>query len=412
MDSFKLVSSVPIQPLRLNVDTYVHISSGLRVVFCPVSGPLCNATIVIATEAPNDAGLPHTLEHLVFMGSKQIPYKGYLDTLATRCITTGTNAWTDQTHTAYTVCTAGPEGMLSILPVYLDHIIHPSLSDSAFVTEVYHVDGSGKEQGVVFCEMQGRENSQADLKDAHLNKLMYPKSGYSKNSGGLTSEIAKLTNAEIQQYHAAMYRPSNTTVILSGEISPERVLEGLLKVDLSVPADIAALPRPWHTPCKPARKESRKTVPFPSQDADLGSVSLGWVGPPLSDLRTVVALDVLFRYLQETSASPLPQRFVECADPLASSVDYYFAEYAIINIGLAFQGVPVNRDADMGEDDEDADGDEEMDDADEMSDGEASEGSHDDDDGAERDEENHDLLYVGVDSKANALFALSVHCGF
>lgn len=30
----------------------------------------------IATEAHDDAGLPHTLEHLVFMGSETYPYKG------------------------------------------------------------------------------------------------------------------------------------------------------------------------------------------------------------------------------------------------------------------------------------------------------------------------------------------------
>ena len=30
---------------------------------------------VIATEAHDDDGLPHTLEHLVFMGSEKYPYK-------------------------------------------------------------------------------------------------------------------------------------------------------------------------------------------------------------------------------------------------------------------------------------------------------------------------------------------------
>ena len=30
---------------------------------------------IIATEAHDDDGLPHTLEHLVFMGSEEYPYK-------------------------------------------------------------------------------------------------------------------------------------------------------------------------------------------------------------------------------------------------------------------------------------------------------------------------------------------------
>lgn len=31
----------------------------------------------VATEAHDDDGLPHTLEHLVFMGSEEYPYKVY-----------------------------------------------------------------------------------------------------------------------------------------------------------------------------------------------------------------------------------------------------------------------------------------------------------------------------------------------
>lgn len=53
--------------------------------------------------------------------------------------------------------------MAEILPVFLDHVLHPTLRDDQYVTEVYHVDGEGKQQGVVFSEMAARENSEADL---------------------------------------------------------------------------------------------------------------------------------------------------------------------------------------------------------------------------------------------------------
>lgn len=49
---------------------------------------------ISATEAFDDDGLPHTLEHLIFLGSEQYPYKGVLDLLANRCLASGTNAWT------------------------------------------------------------------------------------------------------------------------------------------------------------------------------------------------------------------------------------------------------------------------------------------------------------------------------
>jgi Zn-dependent M16 (insulinase) family peptidase len=44
-----------------------------------VEGPLVNAFIVLATECLTNDGLPHTLEHLVFLGSEKYPYKGVLD---------------------------------------------------------------------------------------------------------------------------------------------------------------------------------------------------------------------------------------------------------------------------------------------------------------------------------------------
>lgn len=53
--------------------------------------------------------------------------------------------------------TAGSEGFLTLLPIYVDHILNPLLTDSAFVTEVHHINGDGEDSGVVYSEMQGVE---------------------------------------------------------------------------------------------------------------------------------------------------------------------------------------------------------------------------------------------------------------
>ena len=70
------------------------------------------------------------------MGSKKYPYKGIIDHLANRAFANGTNAWTDIDHTAYTVETAGDRGFLQLLPVYVDHILFPTMTHAAYVTEV------------------------------------------------------------------------------------------------------------------------------------------------------------------------------------------------------------------------------------------------------------------------------------
>ncbi len=98
----------------------------------------------------DDSGCPHTLEQsgpstpligqyssslysLVFMGSEKYPFKGILDLLANRGFSNGTNAWTDTDHTAYTVSTAGEQGFLQLLPIYVDHILYPTITKAGCV---------------------------------------------------------------------------------------------------------------------------------------------------------------------------------------------------------------------------------------------------------------------------------------
>lgn len=54
--------------------------------------------------------------------------QGVLDLLANRCLASGTNAWTDTDHTCYTMTNAGSEGFLKLLPVYVEHILYPTLT--------------------------------------------------------------------------------------------------------------------------------------------------------------------------------------------------------------------------------------------------------------------------------------------
>ena len=81
--------------------------TGLTIVLARAESPIVNGYFCLATEADDHDGLPHTLEHLVFLGSEDYPYKEVLDLLANRCLADRTNAWTDTDHTCYTVYTAG-----------------------------------------------------------------------------------------------------------------------------------------------------------------------------------------------------------------------------------------------------------------------------------------------------------------
>jgi Zn-dependent M16 (insulinase) family peptidase len=44
------------------------------------------------------------------------------------------------------------QGFLNMLPVFLDHILFPTLSDHAFLTEVHHVNGHGVDGGELLLQ--------------------------------------------------------------------------------------------------------------------------------------------------------------------------------------------------------------------------------------------------------------------
>jgi Zn-dependent M16 (insulinase) family peptidase len=130
--------------LDVRLTKYRSKKTGLKLCLAAVEGPLVNGFLTLATETHDDDGLPHTLEHLIFMGSEEYPAKGVLDLLANRCLAQGTNAWTDVDHTCYTMTTAGSDGFLTLLPIYLDHVLYPTLTVITDSYVYYVVRGSGE----------------------------------------------------------------------------------------------------------------------------------------------------------------------------------------------------------------------------------------------------------------------------
>eukprot|EP01132_Coremiostelium_polycephalum_P003913 gene3913-4886_t len=287
------------------VERFRHKESGLTLIlhYCP--GPKCNASIVVPTESANNLGLPHTLEHLVFEGCEDIPYRDYINVLSSRCFSAVSNAYTTDDHTCYSIESVGPDGILNYLPTYIKFILTPTLKHSDFVTEVYHVDSQGKEQGVVFCEMQARENTLEDLQEMHMSQMLYEGSGYSYCFGGLTKDIATLDNDMVQKYHGQYYHPENITIVIQGCIDSLKLFEALdamkfPKSPFSIPKSPVVVP--WSSEIPPLLESKSRVVKFASDSEESGSVVISWRGPLVNDFLTINALSVLFRYFHGNSS--------------------------------------------------------------------------------------------------------------
>lgn len=108
MSQFKLINSLKVND-EIPVNKYVSTETGIQVYIAQVHSPVTSAYLALgehfknlqvsrnenflfaATEADSDDGIPHTLEHLIFLGSEEYPYKGVLDLLANRCLASGTS---------------------------------------------------------------------------------------------------------------------------------------------------------------------------------------------------------------------------------------------------------------------------------------------------------------------------------
>lgn len=320
--------------------------SGLTLAMAEIEGPLVNGYFALPTEAHDNFGLPHTLEHLIFLGSEQYPYKGVLDSLANRCLARGTNAWTDVDHTCYTVEVAGSEGFLNLLPVYLDHVLYPTLTDTGFHTEVHHITSEAEDAGVVYCEMQARENQSFSILYRKLLDIVYPGDcGFRYETGGMMADLRQLTAKQVQDYHKAFYRPDNLCLIINGKIRPEQVFPVLAPFEDKIVSKgaLSSMERPWSSAVPPFEATSEEEILFPADDEEVGEAMVGWRGPRYNDFEQITALRVMWQYLTDSAVAPLQKALVDTADPFCSNIDASFCENSVFVQFLHFESAPAEK---------------------------------------------------------------------
>ncbi|TKR64068.1 hypothetical protein L596_024664 [Steinernema carpocapsae] len=325
---------------------YQSKRSKLRVVVADVPGPMVKGAMSFVTETHSDDGLPHTLEHLVFMGSKKYPYKGVLDVLANLCLASGTNAWTAQDHTAYTLFTVGAKGFLKVLPVYIDHVLDPTLTEAQYMTEVHHINGKGEDAGVVYSEMQNYESDMSALVRWARMKAMYPEgNGYSVETGGRLSNLRNSTNNEkVREFHKEFYHLDNMMITILGMVDHDELLSVIEPTETGFLEGILSnFSQPFSTEYPFLNESETIKIKAPSDDVVTGMVEIAWFGPDVREQYKSTALDVLFDYLSDTASSPLEKDFVQLEDPYAASVSANNVEQARCQLVLSFTGVPTEK---------------------------------------------------------------------
>ncbi|GAA5994146.1 hypothetical protein JCM5350_000581 [Sporobolomyces pararoseus] len=337
--------------------------TGLKVVWADVASLISTFSTTVVTEIFDDSGCPHTKEHLTFTASENFPYSSVLFAIAGRLLSNDINAETAVDHTTYTFDSASDEGMLEMVPVYLDHIFFPLLTESIFKTEIYHINGKGEEGGTVFSEMQGIVSSPEEVMGLAESRALYEtQNGYRSETGGRLENLRKLTLAKIIAYHKKYYVPQNVTVVITGQsVDPRRLLTTINQEiePRLVKAGLARgyHPRDWIRPFVESStakfdpvisKDEMIQVPWPDSEGTTGKIGISWVGPELRDSITVDALKVLGSYLFGGPTAIVRKKYVEGSNPACAEMGFDIDSRDPVILQLSLDAVPKERLSTLG----------------------------------------------------------------
>ncbi|GAA5923094.1 uncharacterized protein JCM15063_003529 [Sporobolomyces koalae] len=330
VDSFVLLKKhkIDVAP-QIRVAKWRSEKSGLKVIWAETPELITSLAITVVTEIFDSSGAPHTKEHLTFTSSKHYPYSNVLDTIANRLMTEDINASTDTDNTTYTVSSASAEGMLEIIPVYLDHIFFPLMTPDIFKTEIYHINGKGEEGGTVFSEMQGREGSQGDVMALAQQQALYQyQNAYRYETGGMLAHLRNLT----------LGQSTFPARLIMSKSRPDDLQQQSSHITTTTERDLVrtGLARGVHPPdwIRPfvesltaeydpiIEKDKTIVVPYADTDTSTGQVMISWVGPLARDFLDSAALGILGDYLAGSSHSILNRKFVEIPEPVCAAISF------------------------------------------------------------------------------------------
>lgn len=240
MKNYTKIEEKFIDEINSKVTLYQHDKSGARV--CTIENDDNNKVFSIAFRTPpiNDCGLTHILEHSVLCGSKAFPVKDPFVELIKSSLNTFINAFTFPDKTAYPVASQNEKDFKNLMHVYMDAVFYPRIyqHEEIFKQEGWHyhledINDPITINGVVYNEMKGAFSDPTTILYNKIEEALYPDTAYHFVSGGDPKYIPELSYEVFKDFHSKFYHPSNSYIIVYGNIEMEERLNWLDKEYLS-----------------------------------------------------------------------------------------------------------------------------------------------------------------------------------
>lgn len=206
---------------------FQHEKSGAKLYFENNKSDVKAFSIGFRTPIENDKGIPHILEHAFLAGgSEKYPVKQLIKELGNGVLCSDLNGLTFPDRTQYPFSTIDEKEFTQLMDVYLDMIFNPYfLKDkNIFEEEGWHYSINDENEaiqynGVVYNEMQGTTYSLGNMIYNGECRSLFPDSSYKYVSGGSLEAIPKLTFEEVKDFYEKYYQPSNSYIVMVGDMN-------------------------------------------------------------------------------------------------------------------------------------------------------------------------------------------------
>ncbi len=228
-----------------------------------------------ADETPEDAGLAHVHEHMLFKGTA----RRAVGEIAMDVEAAGgdINAWTSFDQTVYHVTMPSRE-----LDVALD-ILSDAVQHSAFDEEEL-----SKELEVVLEELRRGKDTPSRVASEMLFDASFKAHTYRRPVIGYVETVSKFSREQILAFYRRHYQPQNMVLVVVGDVNADDVVA---KANELFESELNKGERHERTRAvEPAQEDLR--IATATQDINETHLSVAWHGPKLADEDTA-AIDVL-----------------------------------------------------------------------------------------------------------------------
>src|SRR4051794_14646002 len=199
--------------------TETTLANGLKVIVVPTGFPNL-VSIQIPVQAgsrnevePGKSGFAHFFEHLMFRGTPANPPERYRQIMTKAGARDNAGTGDDSTHY---YATFAKDDLETIVSVYADMFQHLAFSEADFKTEARAILGEYNKNSADPLEK---------LFEVQREKF-YRAHTYKHTTMGFIKDIENMPNeyAYSKVFFERWYRPQFTTVIIAGDVAPDRVL--------------------------------------------------------------------------------------------------------------------------------------------------------------------------------------------